>query len=100
MDTGFIIDNCFDFVMLVLLLLLLVIMAAGGRGAFRFDLPKELMDVVESVEIVDKLLRIWSRSKLLLFKLDIDIDLDGRFTLPLLPPPPLVFLCKLSRLGK
>ena len=63
----------------------------GGSGALLFDLPKELIDVVESVEMVDRLLRIWIRSKLLLFKLDIDIDLEGRCTL-------LVFLCKSSRL--
>lgn len=68
-------DNCF------------FVEALGGSGALLFDLPKELIDVVESVEMVDRLLRIWKRSKLLLFKLDIDIDLEGRFTL-------LVFLCK------
>ena len=56
------------------------------------DLPKELIDVVESVEMVDRLLLIWNRSKLLLFRLDMDIDLEGRFTL-------LVFLCKSSLLG-
>lgn len=64
----------------------------GGSGALLFDLPKELIDVVESVEIVDRLLLIWNRSKLLLFKLDIDMDLEGRrFTWLLL-----VFLCKFS----
>lgn len=68
----------------------LFVVALGGSGALLFDLPKELIDVVESVEMVDRLLRIWKRSKLLLFKLDIDIDLEGRFTL-------LLFLCKSSR---
>lgn len=46
----------------------------GGSGARRF-LPKELMEVLESVDIVDILLRAKLRSRL--FKLDIDTDLEG-----------------------
>ena len=50
----------------------------GGAGAL-FFLPKELMDVTDPEDIVDKLVssRI-TLSKLLWFKLDMDIDLDGK----------------------